>query len=119
MSKYDPTLDSLFRALSDPTRRAIVERLMRGPASVGELAQPFALSLPTLMTHLARLEEAGLIETRKDGRVRTCAVVPAALAPMQGWLDDQRALWEGRLDRLDEYVTRLMKERAHDSEPRD
>ena len=115
MSKYDPGLDQLFHALADPTRRAIVERLMRGPASVGELAQPFAMALPSLMTHLRRLEDAGLIETRKDGRVRTCAVVPAALAPAQDWLTEQRAQWEGRLDRLDTYVTRLMKESRDDA----
>lgn len=113
----EPRLDALFQALADPTRRALLTRLARGPASVSDLAQPFDMALPSLMAHLARLEAAGLIETRKDGRVRTCAVVPAGLAPVQGWLDAQRTLWEGRLDRLDAYVTRLMKERAHDPEP--
>ena len=112
MAKHDPTLDALFQALADPTRRALLERLVRGPATVGELAGPFAMALPSLMGHLKKLEAAGLIESRKDGRVRTCAVVPAAFVPVQTWLDDQRALWEGRLDRLDAYVATLMEERA-------
>lgn len=113
----DPRLDALFLALSDPTRRALLERLRQGPASVGELAQPFAMALPSLMAHLARLESAGLIETRKDGRVRSCAVVPGSLAPARDWMAEQRALWEGRLDRLDAYVMRLMEERGYDPEP--
>ena len=114
MAKFDPSLDRLFHALADPTRRALVERLMQGPASVGDLAQPFDMALPSLMAHLRKLEEAGLIATHKDGRVRTCAIVPDAFAPVQSWLEAQRAVWESRLDRLDAYVERLMKERAHD-----
>lgn len=113
----EPRLDALFQALADPTRRALLGALARGPASVSELARPFDMALPSLMAHLRKLEEAGLIETRKDGRVRTCALVPEALAPVRGWLDEQRALWEGRLDRLEDYVTRLMKERSHDPRP--
>lgn len=104
-------LDSLFQALADPTRRAILARLARGPASVSDLARPFDMALPSLMGHLRKLEEAGLIETRKDGRVRSCAVVPGSLAPVRDWMAEQRALWEGRLDRLDAYVMHLMKER--------
>lgn len=111
MAKHDPDLSLLFHALSDPTRRAILERLARGPAPVTELAGPTGLKLPTILRHLAVLEEAGLITSAKDGRVRSCAFVPQALAPMQDWLEGQRALWEARLDRLDDYVTRLMKER--------
>lgn len=111
MAKHEPDLSSLFHALSDPTRRAILTRLAAGPAPVTELANPTGLRLPTVMRHLAVLEEAGLIETAKDGRVRTCAIVPAALLPVQGWLDAQRAIWEARLDRLDTYVATLMKER--------
>ncbi|WP_434620396.1 ArsR/SmtB family transcription factor [Tabrizicola sp. M-4] len=111
MAKHDIDLSLLFHALSDPTRRAMLERLARGPAPVSELAGPTGLRLPTVMRHLAVLEEAGLITTAKDGRVRSCAMVPQALAPMQDWLGAQRALWEARLDRLDDYVTRLMKER--------
>lgn len=112
MAKHDPDLDLLFHALSDPTRRAILTRLSEGPAPVSALAAPTGLRLPTVMRHLAVLEGAGLVATAKDGRVRSCAIVPAALDPVRGWLDQQRALWEGRLDRLDACVTQLMKERA-------
>ncbi|MFT3974243.1 MAG: metalloregulator ArsR/SmtB family transcription factor [Amaricoccus sp.] len=112
MSKHDPDLSLLFHALSDPTRRAILRRLAAGPAPVSELAGPTGLRLPTVMRHLSVLEEAGLILTAKDGRVRTCGLVPEALAPVRSWLDEQRDLWEARLDRLDDYVTRLMEERA-------
>lgn len=111
MAKHDPDLSLLFHALADPTRRAMLERLAKGPAAVTELAGPTGLRLPTVLRHLSVLEGAGLITTAKDGRVRSCAFVPAALDPMRGWLEDQRALWEARLDRLDDYVTRLMKER--------
>lgn len=110
MAKHDPDLSLLFHALADPTRRAMLTRLAQGPAPVTELAAPTGLRLPTVMRHLSVLEEAGLIATAKDGRVRTCAVVPEALAPVRSWLDDQRAIWESRLDRLDAYVMTLMKE---------
>ena len=86
-------------------------RLAEGPARVTELAEPTGLRLPTVMRHLSVLGEAGLIATSKEGRVRTCAIVPEALAPVRSWLDEQRAIWEARLDRLDNYVTKLMKER--------
>lgn len=111
MAKHYPDLSLLFHALADPTRRAILTRLAEGPAPVTELASPTGLRLPTVMRHLSVLEEAGLIDTTKDGRVRTCAIVPEALAPMRSWLDEQRAIWETRLDRLDDYVMKLMKER--------
>ena len=111
MAKYDPDLSLLFHALSDPTRRSILTRLAEGPAPVTELFAPTGLRLPTVMRHLSVLEEAGLIATSKDGRVRTCAIVPEALAPVRTWLDDQRALWQDRLDRLDAYVMTLMQER--------
>jgi DNA-binding transcriptional ArsR family regulator len=111
MAKHDPDLSLLFHALADPTRRSILRRLAHGPAPVTDLAQPTGLRLPTVMRHLSVLEEAGLIATSKEGRVRTCAIDPEALSPVRTWLDEQRALWEGRLDRLDDYVTKLMKER--------
>ncbi len=111
MAKHDPDLDTLFHALSDPTRRMMLARLARGPAAVSELAGPTGLRLPTILRHLSVLEGAGLVTSAKDGRVRSCALQPAALAPMQDWLDGQRKTWEGRLDRLDDYVMNLMKER--------
>jgi DNA-binding transcriptional ArsR family regulator len=110
MAKHDADLSNLFHALADPTRRAILTRLAEGPAPVSELAEPSGLRLPTVMRHLSVLEEAGLIATSKDGRVRTCAIVPEALMPMRTWLDEQRAIWESRLDRLEAYVTKVMKE---------
>lgn len=110
MAKRDPELLLLFHALSDPTRRAILTRLAQGPAPVSELAAPTGLRLPTVMRHLAVLEAAGLVASAKDGRVRSCAIVPEALAPVRGWLDAQRAIWESRLNRLEDYVTGLMEE---------
>jgi len=111
MAKHDLDLSRLFHALADPTRRAILTRLAHGPAPVKELAEPTGLRLPTVMRHLEVLEEAGLIATAKDGRVRTCAIVPEALVAPRTWIDEQRAIWESRLDRLDAYVMSLMKER--------
>lgn len=110
MSAHDPALDSLFQALSDPTRRGIFARLMRGPAPVGELAEPFGLSLPTVLAHVAKLESGGLIETEKRGRTRICRARPAALDPARAWIEDQRAMWNARLDRLEDYVMQMMKE---------
>lgn len=111
MAKHDVDLSNLFHALADPTRRSILTRLARGPAPVSELAEPTGLRLPTVMRHLSVLEEAGLIATSKDGRVRTCAMVPEALLPMRTWLDEQREIWESRLDRLEDYVKTVMEER--------
>lgn len=110
MSKHDPELSRLFHALADPTRRSILTRLAETPAPVTDLADPTGLRLPTVMRHLAVLEDAGLITTAKHGRTRTCTIVPEALDPMRTWLDEQRAIWETRLDRLDDYVMKLMKE---------
>ena len=111
MAKHDLDLSILFHALADPTRRAILTRLAEGPQAVSDLANPTGLRLPTVMRHLSVLEEAGLIASSKDGRVRTCAIVPEALTPMRAWLDEQREVWESRLDRFDDYVTKLMKQR--------
>lgn len=113
MANQSPDLSRIFHALSDPTRRAVLTRLAHGPAPVTELAAPTGLSLPTVLRHIAVLEEAGLIATAKGGRVRSCVIVPAALAPVRTWLDDQRDLWEARLDRLDSFVQQMMK----DSDP--
>lgn len=84
MTKHEPDLSRLFQALADPTRRAMLTRLARGPAAVKELAGPTGLRLPTVLRHLTILEEAGLIATSKDGRVRTCALVPDGLAATRG-----------------------------------
>ena len=110
MTKHDADLSLLFHALADPTRRSILTRLAKGPAAVTELANPTGLRLPTVMRHLSVLEEAGLIATAKEGRVRTCALLPEAITAARTWLDDQRAIWEVRLDRLEGYVTKLMEE---------
>jgi DNA-binding transcriptional ArsR family regulator len=102
----------LFHALAAPTRRAVLVRLAEGPARVTDLAGPMGLRLPTMMRHLSVLEEAGLISTSNEGRIRTCAIVPDALEPLRTWLDEQRALRIYRLDRLDDFVMNVMKERA-------
>lgn len=111
MVKYDPDLNRIFAALSDPTRRATISRLARGPASVSELAASFEMSMPAFLGHLGKLEQAGLIQTTKEGRVRSCALAEGALDVAQDWLTEQRRLWETRLDQLDDYVANLMKER--------
>jgi len=100
-------LDLTFQALADPTRRAMVERLARGPASVSELARPLAMSLPAVMQHLAVLENSGLIRSEKIGRVRTCRVEPQALSLAEQWINARRTAWEQRLDRLGDYLTQL------------
>ena len=110
MAKHDSQLDDLFHALSDPTRRMMLTRLARGPAAVSELAGPTGLRLPTVLRHLSVLEGAGLMTSTKDGRVRSCALQPEALTSMRDWLEMQRLTWEGRLDRLDDYVMNLMKD---------
>ena len=107
MPKQDVALDLVFHALADPTRRAMVERMARGPATVSELASPFEMALPSLMQHLKVLEESGLVQSEKVGRVRTCRVIPARLARVEAWAAEQRALWAGKLDRLEEYLAEL------------
>jgi len=94
-------IDTVFSALADPTRRAIVARLGQGDAAITELAAPHDMALPSFLKHSAKLERAGLIRSRKDGRVRVCTLHPEALAVAETWLDRQRALWKARLDRLD------------------
>jgi DNA-binding transcriptional ArsR family regulator len=99
----DP-VDDVLHALADPSRRRIVERLIRSPASVSELAAPLPMSLPAVHQHLQVLEASGLVVSEKVGRVRTCRVEPAALAPVERWVIAQRSTWERRLDRLGEYL---------------
>ena len=107
MAKFDSRLDLIFTALGDPTRRTLLDRLARCAASVGELAAPHDMALPSLLAHLRKLEAAGLVTSQKVGRVRTYSLAPDALSPARHWLDAQRDTREGRLDRLDEYATRL------------
>lgn len=97
-------LDLAYHALADPTRRGMLARLSRSPASVSELARPFSMSLPAVMQHLQLLETSGLVKSEKRGRVRTCRIEPAALARAEGWIAEQRTLWEGRTDRLEDYL---------------
>jgi DNA-binding transcriptional ArsR family regulator len=97
-------LDLVFQALADPTRRDMVERLTRGPASVSELAKPFTMSLPAVVQHLQVLEASGLVRSEKAGRVRTCRIEPDALRAAEAWVTGQRTAWETRLDRLGDYL---------------
>ena len=100
MDKKEPTIDRIFHALGDPTRRAMMEKLSDGPCSVSRLAEPFGITLAAVMQHLQILEECGLVQTEKLGRVRTCRVEPAGLQVAAQWIADHRSLWERRLDRL-------------------
>ncbi|MEA2727564.1 MAG: hypothetical protein QOF70_2039 [Acetobacteraceae bacterium] len=101
MEQYSEQLNGVFQALADPTRRAVLGRLGRGPASISELAKPFDMALPSFMKHIRFLEDSGWILTRKKGRVRTCTIEKKAFAVADTWLAAQRALWEARFDRLD------------------
>jgi DNA-binding transcriptional ArsR family regulator len=111
MSKFESTLDLCFSALGDPTRRMILQRLARGEATASELASPHDMALPSFMEHLKKLEAAGLIVSEKIGRTRVCRLAPDAFLPAKSWLSEQSAMWEGRLDQFDDYITTLMKER--------
>ena len=94
----------MFQALADPSRRAMVERLSRGPTSVSDLAKPFAMSLPAVVQHLAVLQDSGLVRTQKVGRVRTCTLDAGAMSQAERWINDRRIQWERRLDRLGAYL---------------
>ena len=101
----------MFLALADPTRRQVIQRLGQGPASVGELARPFSITLPSFMKHVRALESSGLIRTTKTGRVRTCVLNPERLAVVDDWLAEQRSVWESRTDRLEHLVTQTKEMR--------
>ncbi|MGA7987976.1 MAG: metalloregulator ArsR/SmtB family transcription factor [Candidatus Dormiibacterota bacterium] len=101
MLNQGATIDRVFQALADPSRRGMVDRLCRGPASVSELAQPLSMSLAAVVQHLQVLEASGLIRSEKVGRVRTCRIEPVALTAAERWISQRRAQWESRLDRLD------------------
>lgn len=111
LAQQSAALDGLFQALGDPARRAMVDRLCRGPASVSELAKPLSMTLSAVVQHLRVLEASGLVRTRKQGRVRTCQLDTAAFESAERWLAGRRSLWEARFDRLGEYL-------AEQDEPR-
>lgn len=105
MEQYQDPLNGIFHALADPTRRAVIGRLGRGPASISDLARPFDMALPSFMKHISLLEGSGLIRTHKQGRVRTCTIETGRFAAVESWMSAQRALWEARTDRLEQFVT--------------
>jgi DNA-binding transcriptional ArsR family regulator len=110
MANQSPQLSEVFYALADPTRRAIVSVLGRGPESVSMLAAPFAMALPSFMKHLAVLERSGVIRSNKVGRVRTCELLPKTLSHAERWIAEQRATWEARTDRMAAFVEKLHQE---------
>jgi DNA-binding transcriptional ArsR family regulator len=115
LKQYDPSMheiDLLFQALADPNRRAMVDRLTHGPASVSELARPLEMSLPAAVQHLHVLESSGLVRSQKLGRVRTCMVEPTALRVAERWISERRTVWEESLDRLGEYLAETQDQQA-------
>ncbi len=104
-------IDGIFRALSDPTRRDVLERLCKSPGSVSELAEPFDMALPSFVEHLRILEGCGLVRSTKAGRIRTYRLVPKRLRLAEDWLAQQRTIWERRLDQLDSYLLDLKGKR--------
>ena len=107
MTKYDSSLDLIFQALSDPTRRDMLARIGQGALPVTELARPTGMALPTILRHLSVLEQAELIVTEKQGRTRMCSARPETLSATVDWLTEQRALWEARTDRLEALLKTL------------
>lgn len=110
MPEYPASLDRTFRALGDPTRRAVIERLAGGSATVSELARPFPMALASFSQHLEVLERCGLVRSSKSGRVRTYELDASALQPVNDWLTAQRSMWERRLDQFDRYARQLQEE---------
>jgi DNA-binding transcriptional ArsR family regulator len=117
MVNQSVALDRAFSALADPTRRALVERLIGGPLSVGDLAKPLPMSLPAVMQHLAVLQSAGLVGSAKVGRVRTCHIEPAALRAAEVWINQQRTTWERRLDALADVLAETTDPAPHADKP--
>ena len=104
--------DAVFHALSNPTRRRVLERLSAGPATVSELAAPFDMQLPSFVQHLSILEQSRLVRSKKRGRVRTYEIAPARFKVVEDWLAARRRLWEARLDRFDDYVQQLKEKES-------
>jgi DNA-binding transcriptional ArsR family regulator len=111
MKKKKPNIDRIFHALGDATRRAMMERLSQGPMSVSRLAEPFEMTLAAVVQHMQVLEECGLLQTEKVGRVRSCRIEPAGLDAMEQWIRDRRSVWERRLDRLGDLLAGLDEKR--------
>ena len=111
MPNQSTGLDRVFQALADPTRRAVLQRLSLGPAATSELAQPFRMTLPSFSQHLDVLENCGLVRSRKTGRVRTYRLAPQPLRAAEHWMARQRAIWERRLDQLDNYLKELKEQK--------
>ena len=109
-------MEVVFHALSDANRRAMIDRLLDGPASVSELARPLGISLPAVVQHLHVLEDSGVVRSHKVGRVRTCEIEPLALSAAERWIGERRAAWEARLDRLGELLARETDESHHPSQ---
>ena len=107
MEKHSPPLDAVFHALSDPTRRAVVQRLTKGEATVSDLHAPHDMGLPSFMKHLGVLEAAGLVTSEKAGRVRTCALNPETMTAAERWFEEQRTFWQGRYEQLDDLLASL------------
>jgi DNA-binding transcriptional ArsR family regulator len=107
-------LNGIFQAIGDPTRRAVLGRPSSGPASVSDLAKPFDMALPSFMQHIRLLEESGWIRTRKVGRVRICAIEEEPFTAIERWLSEQRAIWEGRTDRLQQFVETIRVEETQE-----
>jgi DNA-binding transcriptional ArsR family regulator len=114
VSPPEPPVEMVFHALSDANRRAMIDRLLDGPASVSELARPLSISLPAVVQHLHVLEGSGVVRSRKVGRVRTCEIEPQALGTAERWISERRAIWEERLDRLGEFLA----EQTDESQPK-
>lgn len=112
MPNQTHSLDGVFHALSDPTRRAVLAELAKGDRAVSELAAPFDMALPSFLQHLKVLEDSGLVRSEKQGRVRTCTFTPEPLDRVEDWILDQKKIWEARLDRLEAYLDTLRKDRA-------
>tara|TARA_R110002073_G_scaffold330999_1_gene515346 strand:- start:114 stop:458 length:345 start_codon:yes stop_codon:yes gene_type:complete len=111
MPNHNPSIESTFSALSDPTRRAVIQTLSQGPATVSRLAAPFAMALPSFTQHLGVLERAGLIVSRREGRSRVCSLNPKAMQEAEDWLAASRREWEARLDRLEAHLAKSKQEK--------
>ena len=112
----EPPIDVVFHALSDANRRAMIDRLLDGPASVSELARPLTISLPAVVQHLHVLEASGVVRSHKVGRVRTCEIEPLALSTAERWISERRAAWEARLDRLGDLLAADTDESARSTQ---